>query len=516
MNAELKILFVEDSETDFQLEERQLRSDGIRFISRRVETREDLLRELEQFNPDLLISDYQLPKLDGPAVLDIVRERRPQLPFFFVSGTIGEERAVESLKNGATDYVIKDRLQSLGPKIGRALKEVEDREARRLLAEQLRHSQKMEAVGRLAGGVAHDFNNLLTVISGYSELLMGALPPDHPMRNDLEEIQRAGQRGASLTRQLLIFSRKQVTQEVSLDLNEVVGRMEKMLGRLVGQNIKLSTSLAPDLCKVTADPGQLEQVIVNLVVNARDAMPEGGKISIETATVQLDGKETRKLSEARPGLYAKLLVRDFGVGIPPGIMDQIFEPFFTTKDIGRGTGLGLALVHGIVRQAGGAIDVASEVGKGTTFTIFLPARTTDAARPRPPTPVVTGTANGTETVLIVENQESVRKLAAAVLEAAGYKVLKVADGAEALGCSAEYDGPIHLLLANLVMRTMSGTELAGLVRRQHPETRLLLMSGDAGRNRDVREVIQGGLPFLEKPFTPEELKRRIREVLESP
>ena len=515
MAAELKILFVEDSETDFQLEERQLRSDGIPFISRRVETCEDLLRELEQFNPDLLISDYQMPKIGGPAVLKIVREKRPQLPFFFVSGTIGEERAVESLKNGATDYVIKDRLQSLGPKIRRALKEVADREARRLLEEQLRHSKKMEAVGRLAGGVAHDFNNLLTVISGYSELLLESLSPDHPLRNDLEEIQRAGQRGASLTRQLLIFSRKQVSQDVSLDLNEVVGRMEKMLCRVVGQDIKLSTSLASDLCRVTADPAQLEQVIVNLVVNARDAMPEGGKIVIETATVQLDEEDTRKHPEARPGLYAKLLVRDMGVGIPPENMEQIFEPFFTTKDIGRGTGLGLALVHGIVRQAGGIIEVASEVGKGTTLTILLPARTQNE-QSRPPTPAVTGIAKGTETVLISENQDSVRKLIATILEAAGYQVLTVADGADALACCAEYDGPIHLLLANLVMRTMSGIELAGLIRRHHPETRLLLMSGYVGRNADVHKVIQEGFPFLEKPFTPDELKRRIREVLETP
>jgi two-component system, cell cycle sensor histidine kinase and response regulator CckA len=516
MGAEAKILFVEDSPFDFTLEERQLRSAGIRFISKRVETREDLLRELEEFKPDLLISDYMLPTLDGPTILQIVRERRPALPFIFVSGTIGEERAVESVKNGATDYLIKDRLNSLGLKVQRALKEVEEREARRLLGEQLRQSQKMEAIGRLAGGVAHDFNNLLTVINGYSELLLNAIPQDHPNRPDLDEIHKAGLRGAALTRQLLIFSRKQVTQAVSLDLNEVVEAIEKMLGRLVGRDIKISTARTPQPCKVTADPAQIEQVIVNLVVNARDAMPNGGRITIETAMVVLDEDYVRKHPGSRQGPHAKLCVRDAGVGIPPNILEHIFEPFFTTKDAGRGTGLGLSLVHGIVTQAGGTIEVESVPGGGSTFTILIPAAVKGETRVRPPVPAVKHDARGTETILIAEDQESVRKLAAAVLEAGGYKVLKATDGTDALSRCASYDGPIHLLVTDLVMQTMTGVELAALVRRHHPETRFLLMSGYAYRNPQLQDLIQGGLPFLEKPFTPEDLKRKVREVLEAP
>ncbi len=513
MKSELKILFVEDSEVDCRLEERQLLSAGLRFASRRVETREGLIRELEEFDPDLVISDYLLPSLEGPAILQLVRERRPTLPFIFVSGTIGEERAVEGMKNGATDYVIKDRLHSLGLKVQRALREVEEREARRLLGEQLRQSQKMEAIGRLAGGVAHDFNNLLTVINGYSELILGGLPDGDPKRDDLEEIRKAGQRGAALTRQLLIFSRKQVTQAGPMDLNEVVANTEKMLGRLVGQDVKLSTKLAPGPCRVTADPAQIEQVILNLVVNARDAMPEGGRVTIETGVEDLDEERARKHPGLRPGPHAMLLVRDGGVGIAPDVMEHLFEPFFTTKELGKGTGLGLSLVHGIVSQSGGTIDVESAVGKGTTFRILLPWTDDTIVAARTPAPK--GQVRGNETILIAEDQESVRKLAAAVLEASGYTVLKATDGTDALARCAEYEGPIHLLLADHVMQTMTGVELAGLLRRHHPETKFLVMSGYAYRNSPLHDLIQAGLPFLEKPFTPEDLRRKVREVLES-
>jgi signal transduction histidine kinase len=515
MTRDLRILFVEDSLVDFHLEERQLRAGGLRFASRRVETREQLLKELEEFKPDLVISDYMLPAIEGPAILQTVREHRPELPFLFVSGTIGEERAVESVKNGATDYVIKDRLNSLALKVRRALKEVEEREARKQLAEQLRQSQKMEAIGRLAGGVAHDFNNLLTVINGYAELLLTGLPEGNPLRGELEEIQKAGQRGAALTRQLLIFSRKQVTQTVPIDLNEVVSNLEKMLGRLVGQDIKLSTVLSPEPCKLTADPAQIEQVLVNLVVNARDAMPNGGRITVETAVVLLDDDYVRLHPGSRQGPHVKLTVRDGGTGIPPEVMEHLFEPFFTTKGIGRGTGLGLSLVHGIVSQLGGSIGVASETGGGATFTLLIPAKSKDLP-PRPQAPEFKGAVNGTETILLAEDQDSVRKLTAAILETSGYKVLKASDGTDALNRCATYEGPIHLLLTDLVMQTMTGVELAGLVRRHHPETRFLVMSGYAYRNSQLHDLIQGGLPFLEKPFTPESLRRKVREVLEAP
>jgi two-component system, cell cycle sensor histidine kinase and response regulator CckA len=515
MAGDVRILFVEDSPIDFHLEERQLRSAGLRFTSKRVENGEDLIRELDEFKPHLVISDYSLPTIEGPAILKIVRENRPTLPFIFVSGTIGEERAVESMKNGATDYVIKDRMNSLGLKVQRALREVEEREARRLLGEQLRHSQKMEAIGRLAGGVAHDFNNLLTVINGYTEIALGALPEPHPSRPDLEEVYKAGQRGAALTRQLLIFGRKQVTQAVTLDLNEAVAAMDRMLARLVGQDIKIATVLAPVPCRVTADPTQIEQVIVNLVVNARDAMPNGGRISIETGLVEVGDDYVRTHPGLRPGPHARLTICDSGAGIPPEILDHIFEPFFTTKDVGRGTGLGLSLVHGIVSQAGGTIDVRSDVGRGSTFVILLPVSAKPETRVPPQIPAVKGAATGTETILLAEDQESVRKLTAAVLEASGYTVLKATDGTDALNRCAAHAGPIHLLLTDLVMQTMTGVELAGLVRRHHPETKFLLMSGYAYRNPQLHDLIQAGLPFLEKPFTPEDLKRKVRDVLDA-
>jgi signal transduction histidine kinase len=440
-----------------------------------------------------------------------------------VSGTIGEERAVESLKSGATDYVIKDRLASLGLKVQRALREVAerdahlaqeavDREAKRSLEEQLRQSQKMEAVGRLAGGVAHDFNNLLTVINGYSELLLSKLPSEDAMRADLEEIHEAGRRGASLTRQLLTFSRRQVTQPASLDLGERVRGLEKMLARLVGQDVRISITLAPDLWKVTADPGQIEQVIVNLVVNARDAMPKGGKISIEAANLLLGPDFVHTHPDARPGPHVMLSVSDGGVGISPEVMEHLFEPFFTTKGVGSGTGLGLSLVHGIVRQAGGTVQVSSEVGRGTTFKVILPRGKEEAPTPMRP-PGSKPSVRGQETILLAEDQESVRRLAAVILESGGYKVLQASDGAEALNWCEEYDSPIHLLVTDLVMRTMTGVELAGLARRLHPESKLLLMSGYAYRSTELHDLIKAGLPFLEKPFTAEDLKRKVREVL---
>jgi CheY-like chemotaxis protein len=373
----------------------------------------------------------------------------------------------------------------------------------------------MEAIGRLAGGVAHDFNNLLTVINGYSDLILGSLPKGDPRRANLEEIRRAGQQGAALTRQLLIFSRKQVTQVGPVDLNEVVANAEKMLGRLVGQDIKLTTRLVPGSCRVMADPTQIEQVIVNLVVNARDAMPNGGRLTIETGLEHLDEEYARRHPGLHPGPHATLHVRDGGVGIPPNVMEHLFEPFFTTKELGKGTGLGLSMVHGIVSQSGGLIDVESTVGKGTTFRILLPARTDDSSIP-PRTPAAKGQVRGNETILIAEDQESVRKLAATVLEASGYTVLKATDGTDALARCADYEGPIHLLLTDHVMQTMTGVELAGLLRRHHPETKFLVMSGYAYRNSPLHDLIQAGLPFLEKPFTPEDLRRKVREVLESP
>jgi len=372
MRSDLRIVFVEDSPWDAELEERELRKGGLQFDSMRVWTREDCVRALKEFKPDLIISDYSLPQMDGLAVLKMAGEICPNVPFIFVSGTIGEERALESLKRGATNYVAKDQLKGLMTKVRRALKEAEEREEERCLEEQLREAQKMESIGKLAGGIAHEFNNLLTPIIGYSELVLNQTRNDDPLRQHIEEIKKAGERAASLTKQLLAYSRKQPLQPRVLDLNAVIAEVDRMLRRLIGGNIELVTRLAPELGRVKVDPGQIEQIVINLAVNARDAMPQGGKLTIETTNTELDEAYPRKRAAVTPGQYVMLSVSDTGCGMDAQTQSHLFEPFFTTKEIGKGTGLGLSMVYGIVKQSGGDIWVYSEIGRGTVFKIYLP------------------------------------------------------------------------------------------------------------------------------------------------
>jgi PAS domain S-box-containing protein len=383
---------------------------------------------------------------------------------------------------------------------------------RKHLEEQLRQSQKMEAVGRLAGGIAHDFNNLLTAITGYSDLTLRRLRPEDPLRRNVEEVKKAGERAASLTRQLLAFSRKQVLQPKVLDLNSVVSDMEKMLRRLIGEDIELRTALAPELGSVRADPGQIEQVIMNLAVNARDAMPHGGNLIIETGNVSLDeGYATRHIA-VKPGAYVMLAVSDTGAGMSEETQARIFEPFFTTKEVGRGTGLGLSTVYGIVKQSGGNIWVYSEEGRGTAFKIYLP-RVDEAAQEYKPSQGAEEPLDGTEVILLAEDDERVRNLVRAVLEGYGYRVLEAEDGGAALSISARHEGPIHLLLTDVVMPKMSGRELAGRLARVRPGMKVLYMSGYTDESIVHHGVLDADTPFIQKPFEPEALARKVRELL---
>jgi signal transduction histidine kinase/ActR/RegA family two-component response regulator len=377
---------------------------------------------------------------------------------------------------------------------------------------QLEQAQKMDAIGRLAGGVAHDFNNLLTVILGRTDILLHPLKPDDPMRRGIELIQRTAGRAADLTRQLLAFSRKQVLDAVVLDLGAVTTDMKDMLGRLIGEDIALLTAPTPGLGRVKADRGQIEQVIMNLAVNARDSMPQGGRLILETANVDLDDEYVRRHVGARPGPHVMLAVSDTGAGIPREIQGHIFEPFFTTKEQGKGTGLGLATVYGIVKQSGGYIEVDSEPGRGTTFRIYLPR--VDAASPadRPPRPAPV--AGGTETILLVEDEEGVRELARDILRASGYTVLEARNGAEALLLCERHQGPLHLLLTDVVMPRMSGRELAERLAPLRPDLRVLYMSGYTDDAVIRHGVLGAGTAFLQKPFTPAGLVQSVRDTLD--
>ena len=382
----------------------------------------------------------------------------------------------------------------------------------RRLEQQLLQSQRMEAVGRLAGGVAHDFNNFLTVIIGHSQLLIDRLASNDPMRTDIQEVEKCAQHAADLTRQLLAFSRKQILQPKVLDLNAIVANLEKMLRRLIGEDVELTVRLNPSLGRVKTDPGQVEQIIVNLAANARDAMPGGGKLTIETANTDLGDLYARQHADVAPGQYVMLAVSDTGAGMDRETQARIFEPFFTTKERGKGTGLGLATVYGIVKQSQGHIWVYSEPGHGSTFKVYLP-RIEEAADITSPLSMPSPSVGGSETVLLVEDDDTVRRLVRQVLSCHGYTVMECRSPEEALAMSSNYSGRIHLMVTDVVMPGSSGPELAQRITAQRPETRVLFMSGYTDDAIVHHGVLDAGVAFLEKPFTPDNLLRKVREVL---
>ncbi len=770
MGIELRILILEDVPTDAELVERTLREAAIEFTSRWVDTREDFLKQLKDFSPDIILSDYSMPQFTGLEALELVTERFPSIPLIIVTGSMNEETAVKCMNRGAADYLIKENLARLGPAVERALenkrireekeraeasiirsarqwrtsfdsisdtvclldlqgtvqrcnkafrdlvdkpfqeiigcscnevlykssepiedcplirmrdsgrrKEKElslndrwynvtvdpvldekgnltgavhvmsditehkqaeeetrisqealgkerdllnslldnspdhiyfkddhgrfirinnaqaswlglsdpeqaigktdfdffteeyanlayeseqemirsgkavvgkeeketwpDREdtwvsttkvplrnpegdiigiigisrditERKKLEEQFRQSQKMEAVGRLAGGVAHDFNNMMTVVIGYSEFLLSKLKKEDAEYKSVEEIMNAGKRAASLTQQLLAFSRKQVFQPHVLNLNALVTELEKMLKRLIGEDIDLQLALDSKLGAVRADPSQMDQIIMNLAVNARDAMPRGGKITIETANVELDEEYCRLHIEVQPGPYIMLAVSDTGIGMDKETQSRIFEPFFSTKEEGKGTGLGLSTVYGIVKQSGGNIWVYTEPGHGTTFKIYFP-RIEEAAEAMKQEEAADKSFRGTETILLVEDEEMVRDLAYEILGEMGYTVLAASNGEEALQICERHKGPIHLMLTDVVMPKMSGGELAEASVRLYPEMKVIYMSGYTDSSVTRNGMLEPGVNFVQKPFSLLSLTEKVREVLDA-
>src|SRR5437588_817846 len=424
---------------------------------------------------------------------------------------------IESLNQGLEDRVA-ERTHQLAAANQNLQAEVNEhklaREELERSEEQLRQSQKMDAIGQQAGGVAHDFNNLLTAICGHSELTLKRLAPDDPLHRPLEQIKKSGERAVALTRQLLAFSRKQILQPKIIDLNQIVVDMNKMLQRLIGEDIDLLMGLAADLGKVKADPNQIEQILLNLSINARDAMPRGGRLTIETSNLDLSEEFSHDHVSVPPGQYVMLAVSDNGCGMDAETQAHIFEPFFTTKEVGKGTGLGLATVYGIVKQSEGTIWQYSEVGRGTAFKIYLPW----AEAPMKELEVEADdreSLQGTETVLLVEDEEVVREMATEILRDAGYHVLEAKHGPEALILGRRHSGAIHLMLTDVVMPQMSGRELAEQLTLLRRDMKVLYMSGYTDDAIVHHGVLEEGTAFIGKPFTPGALTRKVREILDA-
>lgn len=641
MEQHIRLLHLEDDARDAELIEHKLKAAGFRCDTVRVSGRHEFEAALQQGAFDLILCDYNLPGYDGLAALAFAREKLPDVPVILVTGSLGEDEAVESLKRGAADYLLKQRLERLGPAVQRALQEAEERRQRirgevalreseelfrtlaahapvgilrtgangdcvycnetwcrmsgmtqeetlgrgwlhaihpddveRILREgkeaarsqtnfvselrlrspagqiswalatavplwsptggivgyvgtvldmterkqleaQLLQAQKMEAIGRLTGGIAHDFNNQLFVIMGYTEMLLRAVAHDPTLRRPVEEIRSAAERAAQLTRQLLAFGRRQVLQPRLLDLNSELIRMQSMLGRLIGENCMITVKAEADPAIVRVDPVEFERVIMNLAANARDAMPHGGWITIATDNVDIDTVPPLGLRTFKPGPYVRVSVADSGVGMDEETARRIFEPFFTTKEAGKGTGLGLASVYGIVTQSGGHIDVSSRPGEGTTFHIYLPRV---EGEPEVACVPVTETAlpRGSETILVVDDQETVRTLLREVLEQHGYTVVSAPGGAEAIELAARPELAIDLLLTDIVMPGMSGRELCERLRALRPGLKFLCMTGELSREAGDREHLwMGGGVLLHKPITTSELLHKVRQTLDS-
>jgi len=639
MKLPLRMLQVEDSESDAALIAREMERAGYDIYARRVEDGAAMRKALEEEDWDVVISDHRMGQFDAPAALLILQESEKDIPFLVVSGTISQDLAVGMMKSGANDYLLKSDLARLAPAVEREIRDARTRHKRReaeaelresqerlaiamdatqlgtfdyypqtgkilwsetgrrhfglkdvidvtyeryreaihpddraryeaalrsarsgpnarlavefraigihdgverwlsawgrvffdaagepvrfigvtldvtsrkRLEEQFRQSQKLESVGRLAGGVAHDFNNLLTVITGYSEMALSELSDDHPLRDPLTEISAAATRASDLTRQLLTFSRRQVAHSRPIDINQLLRNFEKMLARLLGEEIELVLSPDPAGGMFVADPGQIEQVIMNLAVNSRDAMPNGGKLIIETSRIFADADFCAAHLSVKEGPYVVIAVSDTGTGMTDEVKSHIFEPFFTTKEPGKGTGLGLSTVWGIVQQSGGTVWVYSEPGHGTTFKLLFPAvehNGDEAKAPRAGT-----IPAGVETVLLAEDEAGVRKYTRQILERYGYVVLVAADGHEALRTAQEYPGPIDLLLTDAVMPRMSGAELAAKFAELRPGVPVMCISGYSDR---LWPEAQGGENYVHKPFTPGQLLRQLRAVLDA-
>jgi len=508
----IRTLLVEDEPSAVRLiQETLAEAKAVGFELTHVDHLSDALKLLGREDFDVVLLDLSLPDSQGLEALVKAQAQSPGVPIVILTSLDDETVALKAVQEGAQDYLVKGPLAN-----ALLVRSVRYAIERKRLEEQLLHSQKMESLGRLAGGVAHDINNLLTPILGYAQLGTMELPADHPALSCLQEIQVNAQRAATFTRQLLAFSRRQVVELKVISLNDLILDADKMLRRLIGEDIELVTLPASRLGLVKVDPGQMEQVLMNLAVNARDAMPNGGKLTIKTGDVTVAQSTARRHPQVPAGEYVTLTVSDTGVGMTEETKTHLFEPFFTTKEKGKGTGLGLSTCYGIIRQHGGFISISSELGHGTNVQVYLP-RAESGSTPQHQPSETGQLPRGKETILLVEDEPAVRELVARVLRNQGYTLLQAANGDEGLRVARQH-GPqkIHLLLTDVVMPLMGGTELAQRMRALNPQAKVLFTSGYTDDTLLHHGVPESGMEFLQKPFTPSALARKVRAVLDSP
>ena len=511
MPTPLRVLFIEDSEDDTALQVRLLGQAGYEVFYERVDSRESLVQALER--PwDIVISDYSMPHFRGTDALKMVRQKGLDVPFIFVSGTIGEDSAVAALKVGAQDYLMKSNLSRLIPSVQRELRESEERKQRKRLEEQVHQLQRFEAIGRLAGGVAHDFNNVIGAIMGWADVGVRAAEQGSDLQDKFLKIRSQADRASGLTRQLLAFARRQMLQTCNTNLNELAKEEISLLRNVIGERIDIQMQLADDLSIIWADPGQIEQVLMNLCLNARDAMPDGGHLLIETKNVIVGDDYQRSHAYAVPGRYVLLKVLDSGTGMDAETLAHIFEPFFTTKEMGRGTGLGLATVYGIVKQHKGFIDVDSTLGQGTAFRVYLPLG--DGPADQPERPTVGALRGGTEGILIAEDNDDLREAAQEILASLGYQVIAAQDGEEAVRVFERHVNQIDLVFMDVVMPKLNGPEAYLRMAALKPGIPAIFTTGYATETALIPLRTRENSVVLQKPYGSHYLAQKLREKLD--
>lgn len=512
MAIPLRALVVEDSQNDCDLLLGMLVRGGYEVTHKRVCSAVTLLAVLDEAPWDIVISDYSMPGFKGTDALAMIRKKGLDVPFVFLSGTIGEEIAVNAMRAGAQDYVIKGDAARLLPAIQRELREAEARRERKQMERRVRQLEKFEALGKLAGGVAHDFNNVIGAIMGWAEIGIDRQSLNPEAARLFRNIQDQATRAAGLTRQLLAYARRQVLEPKNTSLNDLVNETTTLLQKTIGEHIEVRMVLAPDLHVTRADPSQIEQVLMNLCFNARDAMPKGGQLLIETRNVEVDSHFCRQHPDAQAGRYVRMSISDTGSGMEASTLGRIFEPFFTTKEIGKGTGLGLATALGIVKQHSGFVDVYSELNKGTAFHIYLPAceGVAEPLRHVDDAPV----RGGAETILIAEDHQGMREMAREILEGLGYRLYIARDGEEAVQHFLTHKTEISLVLLDVIMPKLSGIDAYERISKASPDVPVIFTSGYSDHGPLLESLADKGVGILQKPYSSKVLSRRVREILD--